>query len=272
MRHANPSLLGLDLSTSQVRPLPPDQPLGASPLFLPGKSGASALRLIDLARAHVAQQTRSPARQAGRGRCAGKRKLSVVALLLLVLIQINSVRASDCCDVAPDATDWLTLPSTFTHDPKNGQRVSQYAAIESPTAPMPPNFLSSGYTHTRSNLNFRGSQDNYHRVETWGAPVRPYGEWQRPFRPYSVPYDLWGAPFAGFNDLWPPFRRGNRGGLGPGFGRGPGSGYRPGFPPGYPGYRPWPGHPHRPGGPGHPGRPRPDRPAPDRPSPEDPAQ
>lgn len=97
------------------------------------------------------------------------------------------------------ASDWLTLPSTYSHDAANGQRVSQHTPIELPSVTTVPNFRTSGYTHTRSRINFGGSADNYHRVETWGAPIRPYGEWQRPFRPGSVPYSLWGAPYAGLN-------------------------------------------------------------------------
>ena len=34
------------------------------------------------------------------------------------------------------ATDWLTLPSSYSHDPATGSRVSQFAPIEAPTAPQ----------------------------------------------------------------------------------------------------------------------------------------
>ncbi len=121
------------------------------------------------------------------------------AVLLVVLTTVST------------GSDWLTYPSTYSHDPVNGQRTRQYAPIESPTAPTPPNFRTSGYTHTRSQLNFGGSIDNYHRVEEWGEPVRPYGEWQRPFRPYSVPYSQWGPPFLQINQGLGRFR----GGYGP---------------------------------------------------------
>lgn len=97
------------------------------------------------------------------------------------------------------ANDWLTLPSQYTHDPATGLRISQYAAVANPTAPMAVDFRTSGYTHTRSTLNYGQSADNYHRVEQWGEPVRPYGEWRFPYRPYSVPYGAWGPPFGGLN-------------------------------------------------------------------------
>ena len=128
------------------------------------------------------------------------------------------------------ATDWLTQPSQFTHHPESGERVAQYQEIAPPTAPMASNFRTSGYTHTRSSLNYGASADNYHRVERWGDPVRPYGEWRFPFRPFSTPYPNWGPPYAGFN-----LGFGGRGFVGPGFG-GPGIG-QPGRPDyGRPGY------------------------------------
>ena len=55
----------------------------------------------------------------------------------------------------------------------------------------------SGYRHYRSTIQAGGSADNLHIVEEWGRPVRPYGEWRFPYRPYSVPYSQWGQPFGG---------------------------------------------------------------------------
>lgn len=111
------------------------------------------------------------------------------ALFSLALLSLSSITT---------ANDWLTLPSTYSHD-ATGARVFQYAPIQAPTAPSAPNFRSSGYTHTRSSLNYGQSADNYHRVEEWGDPVRPYGEWRFPYRPFSTPYPNWGPPLAGFN-------------------------------------------------------------------------
>ena len=134
------------------------------------------------------------------------------------------------------AGDWLTLPSTYSHDAE-GHRVSQYQPIQPPTAVTVPNFRTSGFTHTRSTLNYGQSADNYHRVEKWGDPIRPYGEWRFPYRPFSTPYPNWGAPYAGFN----------LGNFGFGYGGGYGNpGHRPG--------RPTPPAPGPPGG-GNPGSP-----------------
>ena len=104
------------------------------------------------------------------------------------------------------------MPSTYTHDPASGSRVSQFAPTPKPESNQVSDFRTSGYTHTRSSLNFGASADNYHRVESWGDPVRPYGEWRFPFRPYSTPYANWGAPYAGLNSGF--------GGIGGGFGFG----------------------------------------------------
>lgn len=97
------------------------------------------------------------------------------------------------------ATDWLTLPGKYSHDPVAGTRVAQYAPSAMPWAPVETSFRSSGYRQQRSTLAYGQSADNYHRVETWGDPVRPYGEWRFPFRPYSTPYPNWGPPFGGLN-------------------------------------------------------------------------
>jgi hypothetical protein len=140
------------------------------------------------------------------------------AIFSLAVLSISSITT---------AADWLTLPSTYSHD-ASGARVSQYAPIEAPQVPIAANFRSSGYTHTRSSLNYGPSSDNYHRVEEWGDQVRPYGEWRFPYRPYSTPYPNWGPPLAGFNSGFgnPGFGGGFGGGFGAGFGGG--LGYRGG--------------------------------------------
>ncbi len=119
-------------------------------------------------------------------------KASCILPLLLLL-----------CLPSVDAADWLTLPSHYTHDLATGLRVTQFAPVASPTAPMARDFRSSGYVSTRSSLNYGQSADNYHRVEQWGPPVLPYGEWRFPNRPYSAPYSQWGAPFAGLGSVFP---------------------------------------------------------------------
>lgn len=97
------------------------------------------------------------------------------------------------------AADWLAIPSTFTHSPVTGERIRQYSQVDAPPIVDQSRRITSGYTHLRSTIQFGQSADNYHRVDEWGPPVRPYGEWRFPYRPYSAPYSEWGAPFAGLN-------------------------------------------------------------------------
>lgn len=111
---------------------------------------------------------------------------------------------------AAGAADWILAPSTFTHDPQTGERVSQYAPIEPVYVQTRPDYLKSGYRHNRSSIYSGDGADHHHVVEQWGRPVRPYGEWLHPYRPYSVPYHLWGPPYAGlsFPNYGRPWPRG----------------------------------------------------------------
>jgi hypothetical protein len=95
------------------------------------------------------------------------------------------------------SADWLVVPSYYTHDPMNGQRVTQYAEIGPYYYYHRPDYQKSGYRHYRSTIQTGNSADNMHLVEEYGRPIRPYEEWRFPYRPYSVPYDAWGPPFGG---------------------------------------------------------------------------
>lgn len=121
--------------------------------------------------------------------------------------------------------DWFFQPSRYTHEPVRGQRVAQYAPEVTPYAREVPNFVESGYRHTRSSI--RGADrtaDHTHVVQTWGAgeQIRPYGEWQRPYRegatpygpwgnpqgPWTLPFDSWINPYGQWNQWpnpWPPY-------------------------------------------------------------------
>lgn len=111
----------------------------------------------------------------------------------------TTVFVSFALAISPAQADWLTMPSRYSHDPTSGARVTQYAPDAAPATQLSTPIRSSGYTHFRSSLAYGQSADNYHRVETWGDPIRPYGEWRFPYRPFSTPYPNWGAPFAGLN-------------------------------------------------------------------------
>lgn len=138
------------------------------------------------------------------------------------LLLVAGLAAAVSAGLASGA-DWITAPSYYTHDPQTGERVSQYSPI-GPFYTYPrPDYVQSGYRHMRSSIQVGRSADHMHIVEEWGRPVRPYGEWRFPFRPYSVPFQLWNSPFAGTQFPWQPFPfsspNGHRGG--PAYGGGP---------------------------------------------------
>ena len=104
------------------------------------------------------------------------------------------------------APDWIVAPSYYTHDPKTGERTAQYARIGPIYAPPSANYVQSGFNHYRSSVVYGGTADHYYRVMEWGRPVRPFGEWLYPFRPYAVPFPLWNTPYYGMYQFfgWPP--------------------------------------------------------------------
>ena len=176
----------------------------------------------------------------GRGPGEGIENSSVIfrTILILTALALTAIQLPTA-----EATDWIFMPSTYSHDPQTGQRVTQYAPVEPVLVEVRSDYVKSGYRHTQSRIRVGGSSDNLHITEEWGRPVRPYGEWQHPFRPYSVPYDLWGPPIQ----PWGAAPWGDAAAYGPygsGDGYGPiGPGYRPGddrgrHPDGAPGSRP----------------------------------
>ncbi len=68
--------------------------------------------------------------------------------------------------------DWLTHPSTFTHAP-TGERVTRFAPVDAPPLNDQSQLVTGGYTNYRSTIQYAQTADNYHRVNQWGAPVRP---------------------------------------------------------------------------------------------------
>ncbi|HYW78697.1 MAG TPA: hypothetical protein VE890_03935 [Thermoguttaceae bacterium] len=137
--------------------------------------------------------------------------------------------------------DWVFQPSTYSHDPATCSRVDQYAAKKVSYARTDPTYMESGYVHKRTVLRGAdGSVTRRHVVRTWGAgeDIRPYGEWQRPYRAGATPYGPWGnsqgpwtTPFESWDN---PYGQWNRYPYLPwGFGYGYGGGQYGGGQPGY---------------------------------------
>jgi hypothetical protein len=90
---------------------------------------------------------------------------------------------------------WVFQPSYFSHQ-ESGERVAQYAPPAPSVAPYAPNYVVSGYRHTKSTIRSAESYDHLHIVKTWGlgAYIRPYEEWEYPFREGATPFGPWGNP------------------------------------------------------------------------------
>ncbi len=92
---------------------------------------------------------------------------------------------------------WIFQPSTYSHDSRSGARVAQYVAEPPVYGPSDPTYAESAYIHKRTALwGIDGSVERRHYVETWGKgeEIRPYGEWEYPFRAGATPYGPWGNP------------------------------------------------------------------------------
>lgn len=112
--------------------------------------------------------------------------------LALVVVAASALVAGRQADAG-----WMFLPSYYSHDPNTGARVAQYAPKETAFAREDPSYQQSGYRHNQTTIRGPGgSADRLHVVETWGEgeAIRPYGEWQRPFRAGATPYGPWGNP------------------------------------------------------------------------------
>jgi hypothetical protein len=87
--------------------------------------------------------------------------------------------------------------SYFTHDPETGQRVAQYQAEQTTYVREDPTYQESGFRHQEVYIRGAdGSWDHEHVVKTWGdgENMRPYGEWEFPYRAGATPYGPWGNP------------------------------------------------------------------------------
>lgn len=114
-----------------------------------------------------------------------------LALILFAASTSASLAEAPCRDCTPASVDWTTLPSTFSH--REGYAVDRYDRGVTPVTYSDSLRTTSIYRHHRSSLQGVNSADHYHRVDQFGPPVVPYGEWRYPYRPYSVPYDAWGT-------------------------------------------------------------------------------
>jgi hypothetical protein len=95
-----------------------------------------------------------------------------------------------------DEASWIFAPAQYSHSPTTGERVAQYC----PEAPAftwaDDTYMESAYRHSTMNIQVGDTSDHLHIVQTWGQglAIRPYGEWEYPFRAGATPYGPWGNP------------------------------------------------------------------------------
>ena len=96
---------------------------------------------------------------------------------------------------AAEEDDWVFRPSYYSHSVKTGQRVVQYKAPKPALVYADPTYQESAYRHNHVAITV-GGEDHLHVVQTWGRgeSIRPYGEWEFPFRAGATPYGPWGNP------------------------------------------------------------------------------
>jgi hypothetical protein len=128
--------------------------------------------------------------------------------LLLVLSAASSPYIA-----ATAAAEWIFRRSTYSHDPDSGERLVQYAPEKQSYSREDDTYMESGYRHLQVGLRGAdGSYDHTNIVQTWGlgTAIRPYGEWEFPYRagatpfgpwgnpqgPWTLPFDSWANPFA----------------------------------------------------------------------------
>jgi len=107
---------------------------------------------------------------------------------LIILVSIAfAVPAAQASDVS-----WIFRPGYYTHSPVTGQRVAQYQPEQPSIVPTDPTYEESGYRHQ---IILAGN-DRLNIVQTWGAgtAIRPYGEWEFPYRAGATPFGPWGNP------------------------------------------------------------------------------
>ena len=115
-----------------------------------------------------------------------RRHLPLVALLLAV---------APAGAMAEEAS-WIFRPATYSHSPSTGKRIAQYQPEEPAVLHCDPSYQESGYRHEVITIGHGEGADHLNYIQTWGLGVgiRPYGEWEYPFRAGATPLGPWGNP------------------------------------------------------------------------------
>ena len=179
------------------------------------------------------------------------------------LVWIAALAALAPSGARAEETSWIFSRSAYTHSPATGQRIAQYRPEQPSCLRYDDTYQESGYRHNLITIGSGSNADRTNIVQTWGLglAIRPYGEWEYPYRPFATPYtyggyggfpnpgmtpyNAWQNPYAagvmqrGYGPNYGPYPQsfGPPGGLplgqsfnGPGVGAGPGAGPSAGGP------------------------------------------
>ena len=162
-----------------------------------------------------------------------------VVVFVTSLGAIAAARAGCDCPAVfcsdQEETSWIFRPSYFSHDLDSNQRVAQYEPERTTYYRDDPTYMESGYRHYEYEIHGPGgAADHLHVVQTWGLGdlIRPYGEWEYPYRAGATPYGPWGnsqgpwtLPFDSWVNPYGLLQQMQNPGWGPGpYRAGPGAG------------------------------------------------
>jgi hypothetical protein len=136
---------------------------------------------------------------------------------LFFLSVLSAAFTINSASIALAGDSWMFRPSYFTHSPVTGERVDQYRPEDPAIVVTDPNYQESGFRYREYDFSSAGGLDRLHVVQTWGqgASIRPYGEWEYPYRPGATPYGPWMAPYGAWGN---PYGQGRPGRGGSGYG------------------------------------------------------
>ena len=133
-----------------------------------------------------------------------QRSLALLIVLPLVSLSAADWAAAQSCPppealtcAPPEAPSWIFRPSAYSHDATTGARVNQFQPEKPAYAREDPTYRESGYRHYHVAIpGANGTYDHTHIVQAWGAGelIRPYGEWEFPYRAGATPFGPWGNP------------------------------------------------------------------------------
>ena len=119
------------------------------------------------------------------------------------LVWIAALAALTPGGAGAEESSWIFSRAAYTHSPITGQRVAQYCPEQPSYLRCDDTYQESGYRHNLITIGSGSNAERTNIVQTWGLglAIRPYGEWEYPYRPYATPY-TWGG-YGGYPNAGP---------------------------------------------------------------------